>query len=121
MLIVSHNQRRNLPGSFVSRSIVFALIFSLIFCQPISYAQQASVSGLPKPGIMVDLSPAYVPVLVKGLRVHPENPILFDFIVDTGNSGLSSSDQQLKSESEKLIKYFLATLTIPEDDMWVTY
>ena len=118
MLILSHNQRCNRLRSFALRSIVFALTFSLVFCQPISYAQQATVLGLPKPGTMVDLSPAYVPVLVKGLRVHPENPILFDFIVDTGNSGLTSSDQRLRSESEKLIKYFLATLTIPEDDMW---
>lgn len=60
-----------------------------------------------------------MPVIVKGLRVHPENPILFDFIVDTGNSGLSTNDPQLKIESTKLIKYFLASLTIPEDDLWV--
>ncbi len=82
-------------------------------------AQAQDVLELPKPGTMVNLTPAYVPLMVKGLRVHPENPILFDFIVDTGNSGLSTEDSMLKSESEKLIKYFLASLTLPEEDLWV--
>lgn len=119
MRILSHNQKRNQPATFALRSMAFALIISLIFCQPLSFAQQASVLGLPKPGTMINLSSSYVPVIVKGLRVHPENPILFDFIVDTGNSGLVANSTQLRFESEKLIKYFLASLTIPEDDLWV--
>jgi len=123
MIILSHNQRRNRLGSFALRSIVFALIFSLVFCQPISYAQQASVSGLPKPGTMVDLSPAYVPVLIKGLKVHQDNALAMDFIVDTGNTGLkldqANDKQELSKESKKLIKYFLAALTLPEKDVWV--
>ncbi len=103
------------------------LIFTIIFCFflttlglicPIACSADAELL-LPAPGSMVNITPAYVPVIVKGLRVHPENPILFDFIVDTGNSGLTTSSPELKSESERLIKYFLASLTIPEDDLWV--
>ena len=76
--------------------------------------------GLPEPGTMVNLSPAYMPVLIKGMKVHPENPLLFDFIIDTGNSGLTVSRHGgIRQESEKLIKYFLAALTIKEDDLWV--
>lgn len=82
-------------------------------------AQSNPSLTLPAPGLMVATSPAYVPVLVKGLRVHPDNPILFDFILDTGDSGLAANSPQLRAESEKLIKYFLASLTIPEDDLWV--
>jgi len=41
----------------------------------------------------------------------------FDFIVDTGNSKLEN--EAFKKESEKLIRYFLATLTVPEKDLWV--
>jgi len=102
-----------------------ALSLTVIFCfflttlAPLPKAHADTVLGLPQPGTMVNLSPAYVPVIVKGLRVHPENPVLFDFIVDTGNTGLLANDPQLKAESEKLIKYFLASLTIPEDDLWV--
>ena len=31
---------------------------------------------------MVDLSPAYAPVLIKGLKVHQDNPLAMDFIVE---------------------------------------
>ncbi len=70
---------------------------------------------LPKPGTMVSLSPAFQPVLLKGLKVDPKNPFRFDFIVDTGDS----PSLALKEQSSKLIKYFLASLTIPEKDLWV--
>ncbi len=97
--------------------IIVCFLSATLGLQPLSHA--GTVLGLPEPGTMVNLSPAYWPVILKGLRVHPENPVEFDFIVDTGNSGLSVSDPQLKAESAKLIKYFLASLTIPEDDLWV--
>jgi len=123
MLTPFKDKRRNPLESFALRSIVVALVFSLVFTQPFSYAQQASVLGLPKPGTMVNLSLAYVPVLIKGLRVHQDNPLAMDFIVDTGNSGLkldqAKDNQVLSDESKKLIKYFLAALTLPEKDVWV--
>src|SRR5208282_1487007 len=92
-------------------SLTFIFCFFLSTLGPLPKAHADTVLGLPAPGIMVNLTPAYIPMIVKGLRVHPENPILFDFIVDTGNSGLSANDTQLKITSEKLIKYFLASLT----------
>ena len=39
------------------------------------------------------------------------------FIVDTGDAQISDTD--FKKESARLIKYFLASLTTPEEDMWV--
>ncbi len=102
---------------FISFWIIVS--FFLTTLGPLPKAHADTILGLPTPGTMVNLTSAYMPVIVKGLRVHPENPILFDFIVDTGNSGLSAGDPRLKTESEKLIKYFLASLTIPEDDLWV--
>ncbi len=74
---------------------------------------------LPPAGQMVNLSPAYVPVIMKGLTVHPENPLLFDFILDPGNSGLKHDNPALTATSTTLIKYFLAGLTLKEDDLWV--
>jgi len=76
-----------------------------------------SVLGLPAPGTMVNLSPAYQPVIIKGLTVHKDNPFLFDFIVDIGQDRMSG--EPLKKEGEKLIKYFLASLAIPDKDVWV--
>jgi len=66
---------------------------------------------------MVNLSPAYEPAIIKGLTVHKDNPFLFDFIVDVGQDKMDGAP--LKAEGNKLIKYFLASLAIPEKDLWV--
>src|SRR5208283_133620 len=88
---------------------------------PLSYAQLASQAAgdfrLPAPGVMVHLSPEFNPPILKGIKVHPDNPFRFDFILDKGDSQLSND--VLKDESRKLIKYFFASLTIPEKDLWV--
>ena len=81
---------------------------------PLAQAQDFS---LPTPGVMVHLSPPVDPPMLKGIKVHPDNPFLFDFILDRGDRELTSNE--LKDESSKLIKYFLASLTIPEKDLWV--
>ena len=56
---------------------------------PIVYAEPIySVEGqfhLPAPGILVHLSPAYNPPILKGIKVHPENPFKFEFILDQGD------------------------------------
>ncbi len=72
---------------------------------------------LPAPGVMVHLSTEFNPPILKGIKIHSENPFKFDFILDKGDSQLSNAG--LKDESRKLIKYFLASLTIPEKDLWV--
>ena len=101
------------------RTLSFAVIifFFLSILGPLPKANADSVLGLPAPGTMVNLSPAYEPVIIKGLTVHKDNPFLFDFIVDIGQDRMSG--QPLKKEGEKLIKYFLASLAIPDKDVWV--
>jgi len=103
--------------SWYSRFISFCLTITFITTMVITPKAQAGVMGLPQPGTMVNLSPAYVPLMITGLTVHPKNPLLMDFIVSTGNSGLDAA--RVKKESDRLIKYFLACLTIPEGDQWV--
>ena len=39
---------------------------------------------LPAPGVMVHLSPPLNPPILKGIKVHPDNPFRFDFILDQG-------------------------------------
>ena len=73
---------------------------------------------LPPPGVMVPLSPAFDPPVLRGIKVHPDNPFRFDFILDQGDE-YRPHQEQLRIESTKLIKYFLASLTIPEKDLWV--
>ena len=72
---------------------------------------------LPAPGSMVRPSAEYDPVIVKGIRVHPDNPLQFDFIVDTGSA--ESDPDTLKPQAATLIKYFLTALTVPDDELWV--
>src|SRR5208282_1565921 len=97
--------------------LVLIICFLLVNLGPYSQSHADSVLGLPVPGVMVNLSPAYEPVIIKGLTVHKDNPFLFDFIVDVGQDKMSG--EPLKKEGEKLIKYFLASLAIPDKDLWV--
>ncbi|GEM_PF-6306142 len=76
-----------------------------------------AVFNLPVPGTMVPVSAGFVPARLIGITIHPDNPLKFDFIVNTGDANLTG--QALKEESRKLIKYFLASLTVPEDELWV--
>ena len=99
------------------RVISFVLIFSLVLGLNFSYAQSAFMSTLPEPGTMVASSPAFVPVMIKGMAIHQENPFLFDFLVDSGNTKFTT--EQIKQESARLVKYFLAAMTVPQDDLWV--
>jgi len=99
------------------RLMVFVLSFSLIFSPAASYAQSINLLNLPIPGTMVNPSPAFVPVLIKGMTVHPDDPLRFDFILDSGNTDFNQD--QVKEESQRLIRYFLASLTVPKDDLWV--
>jgi len=96
---------------------IFILIVFLINTFGPIPISQAEDYKLPAPGVMLHLSPEFNPPILKGIKIHPENPFRFDFILDKGDSRLSHI--QLKDESGKLIKYFLASLTIPEKDLWV--
>jgi len=67
--------------------------------------------------IAIDLSQKFNPALIRGINLDPTNPFQFDFIVDQGDIPLEGNT--LKKESQKLINYFLASLTVPENDLWV--
>ena len=101
--------------------VLIAFLANMLGPVPLAQAQASpAISGdfrLPAPGVMVHLSPEFNPPILKGIKVYPDNPFRFDFILDKGDSLLGQD--QLKDESSKLIKYFLASLTIPEKDLWV--
>jgi 2,3-bisphosphoglycerate-independent phosphoglycerate mutase len=84
-----------------------------------AYAQTLPFNTLqlPPAGTMVPVSDPFTPALIRGVTVHPDNPLQFNFIVDTGDAALTETS--LREEATRLIKYFLATITIPEDDLWV--
>ena len=103
-----------IPGLSIRKilSSFLALAFVLTSVVPSSYA--GLLFDLPVPGTMVPASAVYSPVLLKGITVYPDDPFRFDFIVDSGNfRGL------VRPEAEKLVRYFLASMTVPSKDLWV--
>ncbi len=108
--------RQTVTGRVICSWILVSFIGSAVIPSRV-FAQAAF--RLPDPGTMVAMSDAYVPVILKGLTVHANDPFLFDFIVDTGYSKLDVKSDALRAETEKLIKYFLASMAIPAKDQWV--
>lgn len=100
---------------FLRCSLALTFIFNISL--PLSHAWAAPLLGLPEPGARIALSAGFEPVLMKGVMVHKDNPFLLEFIVDQGEGPISP--EALKAEGDKLIKYFLASLAIPEQDLWV--
>jgi len=92
-------------------------IISFLCVEISTIADAANVFNLPEIGSMVSFSSSCSPPIVMGINVYPSNPLQFDFIIDKGNFDLD--EESFKRESNKLIKYFLASLTIPENEMWV--
>ena len=86
---------------------IFIVVCFIVTGQAGTYPVFAQDYRLPAPGVMVHLSPPLDPPILKGIKVHPDNPFRFDFILDKGESQLSND--ALKDESSKLIKYFLAS------------
>jgi DNA-binding protein YbaB len=66
---------------------------------------------------LMDLSPSFTPATMKGIELFEDNPLFFNFLIDQGDQDLSHDE--LRRISTKLIKYFLVTLTVPEDELWV--
>ncbi len=104
-------------GRAFARLIVVIVSISLILQSLPAWAGEAVSFSLPIPGQMVPLSASFSPVVLKGIKLDPKNPFRFHFYVDQGEAGINQ--EQLKTESQRLIKYFLASLTIPEKDLWV--
>ncbi|MBF0478822.1 MAG: hypothetical protein HQL26_05010 [Candidatus Omnitrophica bacterium] len=96
--------------------MMIAVVFGMQCLLPVQIAR-ADVLNLPVPGAMVGLSTPFAPLALKGLVVNPQKPLEFQFLVDTGRGPQDTST--VKEQSNQLVKYFLAGLTIPEGDLWV--
>lgn len=56
------------------------------------------------------------PVLL-AVRIDRDNPLHLEFVVDEGSAPLMESE--FKEQTERMIRYFLAALAVPEQDIWV--
>lgn len=75
---------------------------------------EASVLGLPEPKQLLKPSADYSTPVLKGLRFNDINSFDLEFIVDTEDQRKVSA-----KEANLLLRYFMAALTVPEDELWV--
>lgn len=105
------------------KTVLVLLVFlaNALFPANGAWAQSGSLAALNLPvlGTMVRPGPAYRPVLACGMAVDQDHPLQFSFIIDKGDSGLPFEGDAFRQESTKLVKYFLAALTVPEKEQWV--
>jgi len=100
---------------------LLSLFTLIVFCFSSlnSYAVNLTSDAINRTSIsnLLSVSQPFAPLVIKGLKLYADDPFKFDFMVDEG--GLKHGDAQLKEEAQKLINYFLVSLTIPDNDLWV--
>jgi len=97
---------------------ILSIILSIILTIPTNAIAQFQLNDLPLTGTILSLSKAYNPIMIQGMKIIKDNPLSFDFIINVGDEDFIKKEE-LKQESEALIKYFMASLTVPEEDLWV--
>lgn len=107
-----------LTGYLFPRRFLLLLLCLALSVTPVTgYAQSFFISTLPEPGARVGLSGNGIPVLLKGLVFHPDQPLQLDFIVDSGQD--RADDISIRQQSRRMARYFLAAITVPERQLWV--
>ena len=91
------------------RQAVSVLLIAGLLCPGLSPAFASPPAAQPTARVIPAVS-------LQGLQLYPDNPFKFDFIIDAGKN---PDPGQVKVQSSRLIKYFLAGLTIPSQDIWV--
>src|SRR5450432_1685937 len=104
--------------NFTSMIILLAFLVNTIGPLPKAQADPALGGAgefrLPPAGVLVHLSPEFTPAHLQGITIHPDNALQFDFLIHQGDQDLVGD--QKKQEYKKLVKYFLSSLTIPDQD-----
>ncbi len=99
------------------RPIAIALIVFMLSALPAQSGYAQAVPLLSPIGQMLQPTGIFTPAQMIGLKIDPQNPFHFYFVMDKGDELLSANQQ--KEQYTKLIKHFLASLTVANKDMWV--
>jgi len=110
-------EERGLAHKIISAFVAFSFVFTSVLPPQVAAQSLPTILNLPAPGIMVTPTIGFTPAIIRGITINPENPLNFTFYVSKGDTNISEAEFQ--TESSKLIKYFLATLTTPSQDLWV--
>ncbi|MBF0595362.1 MAG: hypothetical protein HQL22_10420, partial [Candidatus Omnitrophica bacterium] len=100
----------------VKRKIISWIMLVVFSMSQGSSSWAQSAAPMTAPGSMVALSAAFIPPTLKGLKVYPNNPFQLDFILEKGKKTPLNVRGPV---AQRLVKYFLAALTVPEKELWV--
>ncbi|MFH1767964.1 MAG: hypothetical protein ABH858_02230, partial [Candidatus Omnitrophota bacterium] len=111
-------------GRISFKFAVFFVVVSLLATSIVMYTPKeqavtyaSALSYMPPPHERIATTAHEEFILLKGMRLYPADPFRFDFILDEGGEKLD--EQEINEQSGRIIKYFLSSLTIPEEDLWV--
>ena len=108
---------QNFKYTLTFRVIAIVVMTAFLGMIPLQSGYAQVVFNMPAAGQMIHVTPNFEPAQMAGLRVDLKDPFHFYFVMNKGKRPMN--DDVKAAEYEKLIKYFLASLTIPNSDMWV--
>jgi hypothetical protein len=101
--------------------IALLLSSSLFIYKPTSTTNKAYASFLdylPSSNKLLSLTSNYNYPLLKGIQFSLNHPFKFTFIIDKEDA-YNLDKETLKKHLNRIIKYFLSSLTIKEENLWV--
>jgi len=98
----------------MKRLLNLFILVSFVANLALPYNANAQTLNLPVPTQILNVSQNYSFPVLRGLKLDPKNPLNIEFIIDPGTQKSVN-----KEEAGLLIKYFLAALTIPRENLWV--
>ena len=112
---MEYREKLKLSCKIVSFFTCVALLSVCLFNDLLETRQSiASIEILPEPNQVLKRSDNYSYAVLKGITIDPQNPLRIKFLVDSEDQGNVTT-----KEIEKLVSYFVASLTIPLEDFWV--
>ncbi len=113
-------QQRKYRSFYREVIIRFLSVFLILFIlSPSALQAKDSVQALQFPSLdnFQQSKEEFHPLTIKGLSLYPDDPFKIDFIIDQGDA--EYSNQEFEEQAAKVIRYFLASLTIPKENLWV--
>ena len=102
-----------------NKSPILFLVIVLFCANSLGPWPMANAQGdfFPQAGGMVHLSPGFVPAQLIGMTVNPRQALKFDFLFNRGETPLNMAEK--RQVYGQLIKYFLASLAVHDQEQWV--
>ena len=91
--------------------VIFYCVAGMLSGSSAAYASGAAY-GLPLPGNLVGMSVSSAPALLKGIKVDRNDPFFLEFLFDSPKAVSAE-------EFSRMVEYFLACLTMPEENLYV--